>query len=110
MNTKVCSPCGPLRREVIRIVLERIQGCTQEIALKEQPMEPDSEARYEVEEMLNNPYMNRGEIPLAMDIFKPVVEEPMELPVIVTIHGGAGILSLFRGVPSCAPCEPGRAA
>ena len=32
--------------------------------------------------------MNRSEVPLAMDIFKPKVPEGQELPVIVIIHGG----------------------
>lgn len=42
----------------------------------------------DVEEKLNIPYINREEVPLAMDVFKPKVEEGTELPVLVTIHGG----------------------
>jgi hypothetical protein len=81
---------GSLRRELIRAVLERMQGMEIEFnterinSLKEQ----GSDRKYEVDKMLNIPYMNRGEIPLAMDIFKPVVPEGTRLPVIVTIHGG----------------------
>ncbi|MCR5789783.1 MAG: alpha/beta hydrolase [Lachnospiraceae bacterium] len=48
---------------------------------------------FEVEEFLNQPYINREEDPLAMDVFKPVTEKGTELPVIVTIHGGG----LVRG-------------
>ena len=43
---------------------------------------------YNVEEILNQTYLNRQEDPLAADIFKPVVEKDKEIPVIVTIHGG----------------------
>lgn len=42
----------------------------------------------DVEEMLNIPYVNREEVPLAMDVFKPADAEGKELPVVVTIHGG----------------------
>ena len=43
---------------------------------------------YNVEEILNQTYLNRQEDPLAADIFKPEVEKDKEMPVIVTIHGG----------------------
>ncbi len=51
------------------------------------------ELPYKVEEILNQTYLNRQEDPLAMDVFKPVVEKNTELPVIVTVHGGG----LVRG-------------
>lgn len=78
----------------MRSVLERVQGQAQAKArdnLREKKA-IDSEARYEVEDILNNPYMNRSEVPLAMDIFKPVTPEPEELPVIVVIHGGGLVM------------------
>lgn len=62
---------------------------------REEPPEPEKvspKVKFEVEDMLNNPYMNRDEVPLAMDIFRPVVPENTELPVIVYIHGGGLVL------------------
>lgn len=78
-----------LRREVVRSILERMQGesIKRTIDMDDGP-ENDPSAVYEVEENLNNAYMNRSEIPLAMDIFKPITPKDQELPVIVTIHGG----------------------
>lgn len=43
---------------------------------------------YEIEEILNIPYMNRHEVALGMDIYKPVMPETAEMPVIVTLYGG----------------------
>lgn len=57
-----------------------------------EPEKKSPKAIYEVEEILNNPYMNRDEVPLAMDIFKPVLSEDADLPVIVIIHGGGLVL------------------
>lgn len=77
---------GSIRRGAIRIGLELIQS------LSSKPVAPsvrdDLEGR--VLEKLNNPYINREGVPLAMDIFKPIGEEyeGRELPVIVAIHGG----------------------
>ncbi len=48
----------------------------------------DSKKICEVEEILNIPYINRCEVALAMDIFKPVLPEEEEMPVIICIHGG----------------------
>lgn len=75
-----------VKREVVRAVLERAQG----VSLEKLGAPSDKDAvRYDnVEEILNIPYMNRDEVPLGMDIFKPIVEKGTELPVIVTIHGG----------------------
>lgn len=89
--------CGidSIRREVVRIGIERIQGIRFRGAKERkrpEPEKPSPKTVYEVEEMLNNPYMNRDEIPLAMDIFKPVVPEETELPVIVYIHGGGLVM------------------
>ena len=83
-----------VRKEFIRILIERIQGQRFNRQKGEQP-EPEVKSpkvKYEVEDMLNNPYMNRDEVPLAMDIFRPVVPEDTELPVIVYIHGGGLVL------------------
>ncbi len=55
---------------------------------KEEPDESEYCGSYKVEELLNRPFMNRAEVPLAMDIFKPIMEAGTELPVIVVIHGG----------------------
>ncbi len=43
----------------------------------------------EVEEILNVPYINRCEMALAMDVFRPILPEDQEVPVIICIHGGA---------------------
>ena len=62
--------------------------CIQYIAVKAhaegmaaEPEKHSPKVKYEVEDILNNPYMNRDEVPLAMDIFRPVVPEDTELPV-----------------------------
>jgi len=75
-----------VKREVVRAMLERVQGIDMEKLGA--PREEDAVKYDNVEEILNIPYMNRDEVPLGMDIFKPVVEEGTEIPVIVTIHGG----------------------
>ena len=51
---------------------------------------------------LNVAYVNREETALAMDIFKPLMAEGTELPVIVVIHGG-GLFMGDRGInrPYC---------
>ena len=83
-----------LRREFIRILIERVQGERMRHApiAPPEPEKNSPKVKYEVEDMLNNPYMNRDEVPLAMDIFKPVVPKDTELPVIVYIHGGGLVL------------------
>ena len=83
-----------VRKEFIRILIERVQGQMVN-PQREEPPEPEKvspKVKFEVEDMLNNPYMNRDEVPLAMDIFRPVVPENTELPVIVYIHGGGLVL------------------
>ena len=82
-----------IRKEVIRALLEKVQGDRLRRTIDENKFPTDDgELRYEVEEMLNRPYMNRQEVPLAMDIFKPRTEPGTELPVIVTIHGGGLVM------------------
>lgn len=75
------------RRLAVRIALEAMQSVASmaDSAPKEYKGVPEN-----IEESLNNPYINRAGIPLAMDIFKPIGQEyeGKELPVIVSIHGG----------------------
>lgn len=75
-----------LKREIVRAALERVQSVDMEKFGA--PSEKDAVRYDNVEEILNIPYMNRDEVPLGMDIFKPIVEDGTELPVVVTIHGG----------------------
>jgi|GEM_PF-912952 len=75
-----------IKREVVRAVLERTQGIDME---KLGAPKAENAVHFDnVEEILNIPYMNRDEVPLGMDIFRPIVPEGTEMPVIVTIHGG----------------------
>ena len=83
-----CNIGGSLKRELVRIVLERVQGASMTQNMDSADEAEETGLLFEVEELLNNPYMNRSEVPLAMDIFKPKVPEGQELPVIVIIHGG----------------------
>lgn len=94
IQTDICG-ADTIRRELVRIAIERIQGMRfgrAEERKRHEPEKPSPKTIYEVEDILNNPYMNREEVPLAMDIFKPVVPEETELPVIVYIHGGGLVL------------------
>ena len=90
-----CNIGGSLKRELVRIVLERFQGASMTQNMDSCDEAEETGLLFEVEELLNNPYMNRSEVPLAMDIFKPKVPEGQELPVIVIIHGGG----LAAGIP-----------
>lgn len=84
------TPFDLIRRETLRSLLEILQARHIDRLLTDTlANEEEDHDGLEVEELLNNAYMNRGEVPLAMDIFKPVVPEEQELPVIVVIHGGA---------------------
>ena len=87
MKDKLEGAGNLIKREVLRAVLERSQDMDM---LSMMPGSAEAHAmRYDdVEEMLNIPYVNREEVPLAMDIFKPMDSEGKELPVIVTVHGG----------------------
>lgn len=82
-----------IRREGVRMAIAYFQA--QKTSIHERAEEPEIKSpkvKYEVEEILNNAYMNRDEVPLAMDIFKPVTTEDKELPVIVVIHGGGLVM------------------
>ena len=76
-----------VKRELVRAILERSQSMN---VTGMMPAAAGSQAVFydDVEQRLNIPYINRDEVPLAMDVFKPVRPEETELPVIVTIHGG----------------------
>ncbi len=74
-----------IRHDVLRILLERMQGEMQSKGLTDLSMIPVPE---NVEEISDIPYINRHGIPLAMDITKPKVDDNTELPVVITIHGG----------------------
>ena len=84
------------RREIVRLMLEKTQSMDMSRMMdmmgSKEPVEYD-----DVEETLNVPYVNRDEIPLAMDVFKPDVPEGKELPVIIMIHGG-GLVMGDRGL------------
>ena len=82
-----------IRRELIRTVIERIQGTDAPEDMKPVfDLENIPGAIYEVKEYLNRPYMNKDEVPLAMDVFVPEVEKGTELPVIVHVHGGGLVI------------------
>jgi acetyl esterase/lipase/acyl-coenzyme A synthetase/AMP-(fatty) acid ligase len=98
-NRNGCNVSGCVKKELVRILIERAQGMKNGNYSKIEAPEPEKQSpkvKYEVEDFLNNPYMNRDEVPLAMDIFKPVVPEDTELPVIVNIHGGGLVLGDHR--------------
>lgn len=76
-----------IKRELIRAMLERSQSF--DITAWSSGAVGYKDIKYDdVEEILNVPYLNREEVPLALDIFKPVSDKKTELTVIVTIHGG----------------------
>ena len=88
------SPDRIIRRELVRTVLERIQGINIEQAIGDlgDGIDEIPGAQYEVKDYLNRPYMNKAEVALAMDVFVPQVPEGQELPVIVNIHGGGLVI------------------
>lgn len=81
-----------VKREITRAMLERTQSMDMQNMMSmfgaTEPIMYD-----DVVETLNVAYVNRDEIALAMDIFKPIVSKGTELPVIVILHGGG----LFMG-------------
>jgi len=89
-----------IKTELIGYILEKSQTMDTSKMMKAAGMLPEVE--YDnITEHLNIPYMNHEENALALDIFKPVVADDVELPVIVTIHGGGltmGDRSLSRPV------------
>lgn len=81
-----------VKREFMRAMMERSQSLDlNQVMAAFGAVEP--EVYDDVEEQLNIAYVNRGEVALAMDRFKPKVSEGTELPVILLIHGGG----LFMG-------------
>ena len=87
MSNKKSGIGKTIKRELVRAILERSQSMDVNGMA---PAAVGSEAVFydDVEQQLNIPYINRDEVPLAMDVFKPLLPEETELPVIVTIHGG----------------------
>ena len=81
--------CDLLRKESIRIILERFQD---DMISKMNHFPAEQPVSENVEEQLDNAYVNRKGVPLAMDIFKPKVDAETELPVIVVIHGGGLVM------------------
>ena len=81
-----------IKREFMRAAMERSQSLDlKQVMAAFGAVEP---AVYDdVEEQLNIAYVNRDEVALAMDMFKPKAPEGTELPVILLIHGGG----LFMG-------------
>ena len=90
-----------LKRELIRSALLQAQSRNMQSMMN--AFGASEPVAYEdVTDTLNVAYVNREETALAMDIFKPVVAEGTELPVIVVIHGG-GLFMGDRGInrPYC---------
>jgi hypothetical protein len=67
-----------IKRELVRAILERSQSMDVNGMA---PAAVGSEAEFydDVEQQLNIPYINRDEVPLAMDVFKPLLPEGTEL-------------------------------
>ena len=84
-----------LKREVVRAMLERSQSMDMSRMMGSTGGR-ETVTYDDIEETLNIPYVNRDEVALAMDMFKPKVPEGTELPVIIVIHGG-GLVMGDRG-------------
>ena len=81
-----------VKREFMRAAMERSQSMDlKQVMTAFGAVEPT--VYDDVEEQLNIAYVNRDEVALAMDMFKPKAPEGTELPVILLIHGGG----LFMG-------------
>ncbi|WP_028509483.1 alpha/beta hydrolase [Ruminococcus sp. NK3A76] len=81
--------CAEWRRRIIRILLSEMQASAKSHQLESVfDIPQEVSGSYEIEEILNIPYMNRHEVALGMDIYKPVMPETAEMPVIVTLYGG----------------------
>jgi len=90
-----------MKRELVRAILERTQ--TMDMSNMMNAFGSTDPVVYEdVEETLNVAYVNRDEVALAMDIFKPKNTADREFPVIIAIHGG-GLFMGDRGLerPYC---------
>lgn len=85
-QTRLDDRSGEFRRRIIRILLNEMQ--VDRIKKQGEYQDTEPTGSYQIEEYLNIPYMNRSEVALGMDIYKPVVPETEELPVIVTLYGG----------------------
>ena len=81
-----------IKRELVRAMLVRVQSMGTK-GMMSAFGASESKVYDDVEDTLNVAYVNREEVALAMDIFKPKVPAGTELPVIVIIHGGG----LFMG-------------
>jgi len=81
-----------LNDEVVRTLLERVQGDYIKYGLDNIDIKEEDECTGVIEE-LNVPYINRTGVPLVMDIIKPDVDDNVELPVIVIVHGGGLVVS-----------------
>ena len=88
-------------REIKRAMFERTQSMDFDSMMKFFGA-PEPAVYEDVEEIPSVAYLNRGEVPLAMDIFRPEGSEGRELPVIIAIHGG-GLFLGDRGLerPYC---------
>ena len=75
-----------IQRELTRAILELAQGEMYRHSVDK--IKNDEQAPEGVTEELDIAYINRDGVPLAMDIIRPDVDDNVELPVIVTIHGG----------------------
>ena len=88
-NKKYESLAERCRQRMIRIALTEMQLQVTRHKMKvHESQDYIPGGKYEIEEFLNNAYMNRAEVALGMDIYKPVVPETQELPVIITLYGG----------------------
>ena len=89
-----------VKRELVRAMLERTQSMNM-MSMMNAFGASEPVVYEDVEDTLNVAYVNRDEVALAMDIFKPKAAGA-ELPVIVDIHGG-GLFMGDRGLnrPYC---------
>ena len=89
-----------VKRELVRAMLERTQSMNM-MSMVDAFGASEPAVYEDVEDTLNVAYVNRDEVALAMDIFKPKTADA-ELPIIVDIHGG-GLFMGDRGLnrPYC---------
>lgn len=73
-----------IKKQLVRIALEELQYKSNKNLMnvsKDEPIEG-------VVDTLNIAYINRNEVPLAMDIFEPTDHKGEEIPVMIYVHGG----------------------